>query len=110
MTGLLGLVYIGLSKCTLNQKGNTFKQYMGTLLNSMGIYILIFILGVFPAIMVARECNPYNKTLWTMIAILFSEIYLFFWALKKFAFRIDDYCMTDHINKELKERSNYNRH
>jgi hypothetical protein len=110
MGGLLGLIYIGLSKCSLNRDGESLKQYMGTLLNSMGLYILIFILSVFPAIMVARECNPYNKTLWTMIAILFSEIYLFFWALKKFAFRIDDYCMTDHLNRELRERYDYNHH
>jgi hypothetical protein len=108
MGGLLGLIYIGLSKCSLNRDGESLKQYMGTLLNSIGLYILIFILSVFPAIMVARECNPYNKTLWTIVAILFSEIYLFFWALKKFTFRIDNYCMTDHLNKELRERSDYN--
>jgi hypothetical protein len=109
MGGLIGLVYIGLSKCTLNRNGETLKKYMGNLFNSMGLYILIFVLSVFPAIMVARECNPYSKTLWTIIAILFSELYLFIWAFKKFAFRSENYCMTDHINRELRESYNYNR-
>ena len=110
MGGLLGLIYIARSKCSLKRNGKTLKTYIGSLFESIGFYVLIFLLTAFPAIMVARECNPYNKSLWTFIAILFAELYLFIWAFKKFAFRVENYCMTDHINREQRERLNYNRH
>ena len=57
------------------------------------IYIsMLLVVTALPAVMIALHCNPDNKLLFSIIAFLFSDLYLLQWAVKKFILKKENYC------------------
>jgi len=61
------------------------------------IYILTFIslllfFTTLPAVLVATHCNPNNPILYGIIGVLFSDVYLIQWSIKKFILKTPNYC------------------
>lgn len=53
---------------------------------------LLLLFTTIPAVLVAVNCNPKNPALYGLIALLFSDLYLLQWSIKKFVFKFDKYC------------------
>jgi len=65
------------------------------ILNNAYIIAYLTILLLFtaiPAVLVAVNCNPKNPILYGLIALIFSDLYLLQWSIKKFVFKFDKYC------------------
>ena len=56
----------------------------------IGAFLLIF--NIIPAFLLAISCNPDKKIMYGCIALIFSDLYLFQWALRKFIFKENNYC------------------
>ena len=66
-----------------------------TIKNNVFLLIYISLLLLFtaiPAVLVATNCNPNNKLLYGIVGLLFGDIYLFQWSIRKFIFRSNNYC------------------
>ena len=56
-------------------------------------YLTILLLfTAIPAVLVAVNCNPENPVFYGLIALIFSDLYLLQWSIKKFVFKFDKYC------------------
>lgn len=53
---------------------------------------LLLLFTTIPAVLVAVNCNPNNPIMYGLIALIFSDIYLLQWSIKKFVFKFDNYC------------------
>jgi hypothetical protein len=83
---------------SLSRKDN----FQNSILENNGKYIGSFTLGwimallvcfnAIPAILVAINCNKKNPIFYGLFALLFSDLYLIQWSIKKFIFKIDGYC------------------
>jgi len=72
-----------------------YENVSATLNNN--IYILTFIslilfFTTLPAVLVATHCNPDDRVLYGIIGVLFSDIYLIQWSIKKFILKKTNYC------------------
>lgn len=80
-------------KKKLISNSNNKKEYSNlVLLNVLWFCIIcvFLLLNVVPAILIANECSNGN-ILHLILGFLFSDIYIFHYALRKFVYR-DNYC------------------
>ena len=95
----------GYSKLIMNSLSNEdFKSSKGEeedkkhspslLVSAINIvfFILAVVLAVVPAVLIARQCNPEFKIRYGILAFLFSDIYIFQWAVRKFIMNEPGYC------------------
>ena len=71
----------------LSNDNNEIVSYM---LGGMGGLFLV--MNMIPAILIAIHCNPDKKLMYSMIGLLFSDIYLLQWSIRKFIFKEKNYC------------------
>ena len=80
-------------KNRLISKSNNRDLYRkSVLLNVLWFCLIcvIFMLNMIPAILISKECHN-NNICSLVLAFLFSDIYVFHYALRKFVYR-DSYC------------------
>lgn len=70
-----------------NSKSNTAFTIIGFI-----IMLIAILFAVVPAILIARHCNPENKVTYGFLAFLFSDLYIFQWAIRKFVMLEPNYC------------------
>lgn len=78
---------------TLKKNSSNRNEYRKTVVLSIlwfSIIVLFLILNVVPAILISYECNKGNM-FHLILSILFSDIYIFHYTVRKFVFR-DNYC------------------
>lgn len=75
-----------------NNKNNKIDYKHKTIENILWycILLLLLIFNVVPAVLVASNCAN-NNILHLIVAFIFSDIYIFNYAIRKFIFR-DGYC------------------
>ena len=53
---------------------------------------ILVCLNAIPAILVAINCNKEKPILYGIFALIFSDLYLIQWAVRKFIFKEKNYC------------------
>jgi len=56
------------------------------------ISAILVILNAIPAILVAINCNKDKPILYGIFALIFSDLYLIQWAIRKFVLKDKNYC------------------
>jgi hypothetical protein len=73
-----------------------YSEYYNSVLNSTIGYvcICIFILiNVIPALLIALNCNHDYKILHLIVAFIFSDVYVFVYAVRRFIYNDKKYCL-----------------
>ena len=73
-----------------------YNEYYNSVVNStLGyICICIFILmNVIPALLIAYNCNKNFKILHLIVAFIFSDVYVFIYAVRRFVYNDKKYCL-----------------
>lgn len=70
----------------LDDKGQIIPYFIGW----VGAFLLI--INIIPAFLLAINCNPEHKIFYGILALLFSDVYLFQWAVRKFILKEKNYC------------------
>ena len=73
-----------------------YNEYYNSVLNSTIGYvcICIFILiNVIPALLIALNCNHDYKIAHLIVAIIFSDVYVFVYAVRRFIYNDKKYCL-----------------
>ena len=71
---------------------NYRKSVMRAVINWSLIAVFV-LLTVIPAVLIANGCNSgYNKYIHVIIAFLFSDVYLFYYAYSKFVLKTPGFC------------------
>ena len=71
----------------MSEEGKYVSSYILGLISS-----ILIICNAIPAVLVAINCNPDQKILYGIIGLLFSDIYLIQWAIRKFVLKSSNYC------------------
>tara|TARA_Y100000385_G_C12781471_1_gene503689 strand:+ start:168 stop:491 length:324 start_codon:yes stop_codon:yes gene_type:complete len=73
-----------------------YSEYYNSVLNSTIGYvcICIFILiNVIPALLIALNCNHDYKIAHLIVAFIFSDVYVFVYAVRRFIYNDKKYCL-----------------
>jgi len=84
---------INVFKKQLKNNSNDRVEYgNGVLLNVLwfSLVLIFLMLNVIPGVLIAKECSK-GSILHILLGVLFSDIYVFHYALRKFVYR-DNYC------------------
>ncbi len=81
-----------------NNKELTREDYNKSVANStisFSLLAIIILINVIPALLIANHCSksPMNKFLNMTIALLFSDIYICYYAIRKYVYKDPKYCM-----------------
>ena len=97
MSNHAGIEHFKNSMVLNTNKKIEYKDYYNSVMNSSLNFIflcIVLIINIIPALLIAYHCtkNSTNKIFNMIIAILFSDFYIFYYAIRRFVYKDERFC------------------